>query len=57
VRKFLKWVEVIARNYQFLFPFTLWVRVCFHRQGVCGNRNIPTIQSRLNGCYGNSGNN
>ncbi|WP_420067745.1 hypothetical protein, partial [Streptococcus suis] len=30
VSKFLEWVEVIARNYQFLFPFTLWVRVCFH---------------------------
>ncbi|MEG3311374.1 hypothetical protein, partial [Streptococcus sp. SS-4456] len=30
VSNFLEGVEVIARNYQFLFPFTLWVRVCFH---------------------------
>ena len=30
VSNFLEGVEVIARNYQNLFPFTLWVRVYFH---------------------------
>ena len=30
IEPFLEGVEVIARNYQNLFPFTLWVRVYFH---------------------------